>query len=70
MPWDNKNEGPWNGGNNPWGKKSNSNNNWNPKNNSDELDKLLNQFKDKISNLFSKGPKSFFFGFLILFFFY
>ena len=33
MPWDNKNNGPWNGGNNPWGKKdnNNSNNNWNPK---------------------------------------
>ena len=34
MPWDNKNNGPWNGGNNPWGKKDNNNNggnNWNPK---------------------------------------
>ena len=39
MPWDNKNNGPWNGGNNPWGKKdnSNSNNNWNPKNRGDDL---------------------------------
>ena len=27
MPWDNKNNGPWNGGNNPWGKKD-SNNKW------------------------------------------
>ena len=39
MPWDNKNEGPWNGGNNPWGKKDNnsSNNGWNPKNKGDDL---------------------------------
>ena len=34
MPWDNKNEGPWNN-NNPWGKK-NSNNGWNPKNNKND----------------------------------
>ena len=39
MPWDNKNNGPWDGGNNPWGKKdsNNSNNNWNPKNKGDDL---------------------------------
>ena len=44
MPWDNKNNGPWDGGNNPWGKKdsNNSNNNWNPKNKGDDLDKMLN----------------------------
>ena len=69
MPWDNKNEGPWNGGNNPWGKKNNNTNNgWNPKNKNDEFDKLLNQFKEKFSNFFSKGPKGFIMGFLVLFF--
>ena len=71
MPWDNKNNGPWNGGNNPWGKKdsNNSNNSWNPKNTGDDLDKILNQFKEKIAKFFSKGPKSFIMGFLVLFFF-
>ena len=71
MPWDNNNNGPWNGGNNPWGKKdaNNSNNNsWNPKNKGDDLDKMLNQFKEKIQKFFSKGPKSFIVGFLVLFF--
>ena len=50
MPWDNKNNGPWSGGNNPWGKKDNNNNenNWNPKNKGDDLDKMLNQFKEKV----------------------
>ena len=70
MPWDNKNEGPWNNNNNnnnPWGKKSN-NNGWNPNNKNDELDKILNSFKDKFSNFFSKGPKSFFMGFIVLIF--
>ena len=39
MPWDNKNNGPWDGGQNPWGKKenNNSNNNWSPKNKGDDL---------------------------------
>ena len=46
MPWDNKNEGPWNGNNNPWGKKDNNNNNWNPKNKGDDLDKLFTQLKN------------------------
>jgi membrane protease subunit HflK len=69
MPWDNKNEGPWNNNNNnnPWGKKSN-NNGWNSNNKNDELDKILNLFKDKFSNFFSKGPKSFFMGFIVLIF--
>ena len=68
MPWDNKNNGPWNGGNNPWGQKDNgkNDNNWNPKNKGDDLDKILAQLKDKISKFFSKGPKSFFVGFLVL----
>ena len=67
MPWDNKNEGPWNN-NNPWGKK-NSNNGWNPKNNkNDDFEKLLSQYKEKISNFFSKGPKSFIIGFLVIIF--
>jgi membrane protease subunit HflK len=70
MPWDNKNEGPWNNNNNnnnPWGKKS-SNNGWNSNNKNDEFDKILNLYKDKFSNFFSKGPKSFFIGFIILVF--
>jgi membrane protease subunit HflK len=71
MPWDNKNEGPWNNNNNnnnnPWGKKSN-NNGWNPNNKNDEFDKILNLYKEKLSNFFSKGPKSFFMGFIILVF--
>ena len=70
MPWDNKNEGPWNNNNsnnNPWGKKSN-NNGWNPNNKNDEFDKILNLYKDKFSNFFSKGPKSFFLGFIVLIF--
>jgi membrane protease subunit HflK len=67
MPWDNKNEGPWNNNNNPWGKKSN-NNGWNPNNKNDDLDKILNLYKDKFSNFFSKGPKSFFMGFIIIVF--
>ncbi len=62
MPWDNKNNGPWNGGNNPWGKKdsnnSNGGNNWNPKNKGDDLDKMLNQFKEKVENFFQKDPKA------------
>ena len=69
MPWDNKNNGPWNGGNSPWGKKDNNDNNWSPKNKGDDLDKMFNQFKEKIEKFFSKGPKSFFMGFLVLFFF-
>ena len=69
MPWDNKNEGPWNNNNNnnPWGKKSN-NNGWNPNNKNDEFDKILNLYKEKFSNFFSKGPKSFFLGFIVLIF--
>jgi membrane protease subunit HflK len=69
MPWDNKNEGPWNNNNNnnPWGKKSN-NNGWNPNNKNDEFDKILNLYKEKFSNFFSKGPKSFFLGFIFLIF--
>ena len=69
MPWDNKNEGPWNNNNNnnPWGKKSN-NNGWNPNNKNDEFDKILNLDKEKLSNFFSKGPKSFFLGFIVLIF--
>ena len=69
MPWDNKNEGPWNNNsnNNPWGKKSN-NNGWNPNNKNDEFDKILNLYKEKFSNFFSKGPKSFLLGFIILIF--
>jgi membrane protease subunit HflK len=68
MPWDNKNEGPFNNNNNnPWGKKSN-NNGWNPNNKNDEFDKILNLYKDKFSKFFSKGPKSFFMGFIILIF--
>ena len=53
MPWDDKNNGPWDGNSNPWGKKdSNSgNNNWNPKNKGDDLDKMLNQFKEKDKKL-------------------
>jgi len=67
MPWDNKNEGPWNN-NNPWGKKD-SNNSWNSNSNkNDEFDKILNQYKKKISQFFSKGPKSFLLGFLVLLF--
>ena len=55
MPWDNKNNGPWNGGNSPWGKKdNNSDNNWNPKNKGDDLDKMLKQFKEKLEKFFSK----------------
>ena len=45
------------------------NNNWNPKNKGDDLDKMLNQFKEKVENFFSKGPKSFIMGFLVLGFF-
>ena len=44
MPWDNKNDGPWNGNQNPWGKKDN-NNSWDPKNKSDDLDKILKNLK-------------------------
>ena len=69
MPWDNKNEGPWNN-NNPWGNKSNGNNgnNWSGKNKGDDLDKIFSQLKTKYGGFFSKGPKNFAFGFLILFF--
>ena len=67
MPWDNKNDGPWNNNNNPWGKKNNSNG-WNPNNKGDELDKIMKQYKDKFSSFFSKGPKSFLMGALILLF--
>ena len=65
MPWDNKNEGPWNNNNsnNPWGKKNNSG--WNPNNKNDEFDKILNLYKEKFSNFFSKGPKSFILGFIV-----
>ncbi len=66
MPFDNKNEGPWNN-NNPWGKKSN-NNGFNSNNKNDELDKILNLYKEKFTKFFSKGPKSFFMGFIILVF--
>ena len=40
MPWDNKNDGPWNGNQNPWGKKDSNNggNNWSPKNKGDDLE--------------------------------
>ena len=42
MPWDNKNDGPWNNNNNPWG---NNNNNWKGKKSSDDLDKAIENFK-------------------------
>ena len=67
MPWDNKNEGPWNNNNNPWGKKD-SNNGWNSGNRNDDLDKIFNQYKDKFSKFFSKGPKSFIMASLVLIF--
>ena len=73
MPWDDKNNGPW-GDNNPWGNKKNSNNgnngsNWGGKNNKGEdFDKIFNQIKKKYSGFFSKGPKNFVFGFLVLLF--
>ncbi|MAH89351.1 MAG: FtsH protease activity modulator HflK [Pelagibacterales bacterium] len=68
MPWDNKNNGPWNGGNNPWGQKDNGNNDnkWNPKNKGDDFDKILDQLKNNILKFFSKGPKSFIIGFIVL----
>ena len=60
MPWDNKNNGPWNN-NNPWGNNKNTgNNNWNGKNKNDDFEKIFNQLNKKFSNFFSKGPKSFF----------
>ena len=55
MPWDNKNEGPWNNNNNPWS--NNNNNNWKGKKSGDDLDKLLENFKKKLSSYFSKGQK-------------
>ena len=68
MPWDNKNDGPWNNNNNnnPWG--NNGNNGWKGKKNSDDLDKVFENVKNKFSSFFSKGPKSFIFAFLILIF--
>ena len=50
MPWDNKNNGPWNN-NNPWGNK-NGNNNWGGKNKGEDFDKIFNQFKQKYSSFF------------------
>ncbi|MBF95855.1 MAG: Modulator of FtsH protease HflK [Alphaproteobacteria bacterium MarineAlpha9_Bin4] len=68
MPWDNKNDGPWNN-NNPWGNNDN-NNGWKGKKNSDDLDKVLENLKNKFSSFFSKGPKSFILAFLVLIFFW
>ncbi len=65
MPWDNKNDGPWNNNNNPWG---NNNNGWKGKKNSDDLDKAMENFKKKFSSFFSKGPKNFFIAALVLVF--
>ena len=64
MPWDNNN----NNNNNPWG--NNGNNGWKGKKNSDDLDKVLENVKNKFSSFFSKGPKSFILAFLILIFFW
>ncbi|MDC3024044.1 FtsH protease activity modulator HflK [Alphaproteobacteria bacterium] len=67
MPWDNNNDGPWNNkNNNPWG--NNGNNNWKGKKSGDDLDKLLEKFKNKFSSYFSKGPKSFLLVFLTFLF--
>ena len=66
MPWDNKNNGPWNN-QNPWGNK-NSGGNWGKKNNSDDLDQLFNLVKKKFNNFFSKGPKSIILALLFLIF--
>ena len=52
MPWDNKNDGPWNNNNNnnnPWG--NNGNNGRKGKKNSDDLDKVLENVKNKFSVL-------------------
>ena len=49
MPWDNKNDGPWNNNNNPWG---NNNNNWKGKKSGDDLDKLLENFKKNFLLIF------------------
>ena len=65
MPWDNKNDGPWNNNNNPWG---NNNNGWKGKKNSDDLDKAMENFKKKFSSFFSQGPKNFFIAALVLVF--
>ena len=69
MPWDNKNEGPWNN-NNPWGNKNGGGNggNWSGKNKGEDFDKIFNQLKTKYSGFFSKGPKGFILGFLVLLF--
>tara|TARA_Y100001954_G_C15748023_1_gene572144 strand:- start:131 stop:1216 length:1086 start_codon:yes stop_codon:yes gene_type:complete len=64
MPWDNKNNGPWNN-NNPWGNK-NGNNNWGGKNKGEDFDKIFNQFKQKYSSFFTKGPKGFIIGFFVI----
>ncbi len=67
MPWDNNNDGQWNNNNNnPWG--NNGNNNWKGKKSGDDLDKVLEKFKNKFSSYFSKGPKNFIIAFLVLFF--
>ena len=63
MPWDNNNDGQWNNNNNnPWG--NNGNNNWKGKKSGDDLDKVLEKFKNKFSSYFSKGPKNFIIAFL------
>ena len=64
MPWDNKNNGPWNN-NNPWGNK-NGNNNWGGKNKGEDFDKIFNHFKQKYSSFFTKGPKGFIIGFFVI----
>ena len=68
MPWDNKNGGPWNDNNNPWG--NNQNNNWKGKKDGDDLDKVLEKFKNKFSSYFSKGPKGFLIAIFVLLFFW
>lgn len=70
MPWDNKNGGPWNNNSNPWGNKNSENNNgnWGGKNKGEDFDKIFNQLKKKYSGFFSKGPKGFIYGFIVLFF--
>ena len=72
MPWDNKNEGggPW-GKSGPWGNKNgNGGGNWGGKRNSEDLDEILKKGGEKISKLFPRGPRGFFFGGLILFIFW
>ena len=66
MPWDNKNEGPWNNNNNPWGN-NNNNNGWKGKKSADDLDKLMENFKKNFLLSFSKGPKSLYLLFNLIF---